>query len=294
MRISILLISLIFSSNVFAESLADLRGQVFRKSATCNIIKAKEILQLSTVPFTEKEVPEIRTLIQGAKEVRTACYEQTEEILTNLLTDEQNMVLQEGSPFLLKLQYEADKSFKELLKLRKQVSSTLLSQVLSDIERHFEHPVEMAQFYKESQETQYFMQLETTLALESERRQVFVEEQRFNLSKQQKVKTLLQKAHYQFAKTLLLFEDWPLGLDKTAFFKNFNTELRYSVSILSQVLPLKDAMTEEKYKTFRDMLQKAVRLNLKMSEAENQQEAKISEIYAEISSFTETIRSLLH
>lgn len=293
MRFILFCIFLTFTTSSFAQSLADLRGQAFRKSASCNIIQAKEIFELSATPFTEKEVPEVRTMIQDVKELREECYEQAEEIISNLLIDEQNMANHENALFILKLQYEADQSFQELLRLRKHASQELLESILSDIEKYFLAPVEKAQFYEESAKTQHLIQLETSLALESERRQIFVEEQREKPNKTQQLNTILQKSHYQLTKTLLLFENWPINGSNHAFFKKLNADLRYSVSILSQVLPLKDSLSEEEYKIFRDMLQKAVRLNLKVSDEANWAEAKSSEIYAEISSFTEIIRSLL-
>jgi hypothetical protein len=293
MRYLLLFALILFPAFAFAENLPDLRGQAFNKAAACNVINAREILQLSTTPFTEREVPDIRDLLLDTKTARTECFEEAESIIDDLLIDERNLADQVGAPFLLKLQYEADRSFQNMLTLRKQVSRSLLDSMLRDIENHFDRPVEMAQFYAESEQTQYLIKLETALSLESERRQIFVEEQAFQPTEEEQVVNYLQKAHYQLAKTLLLFEDWAEGGDRQTFFKHFNNELRYGVAILSKILPLKNAFNEEEYKTFRDMLQNIVRLNLKMADEENWSEMKSGEIYAEISTFTETIRLLL-
>ena len=282
----------IFTNNSYAQNLADLRGESFRKSATCNIIKAAEILKLSTIPLTEKEIPEIRTLLQDTKELRTECYEQAEEIISNLLIDEEVLVNQDNVEIILQLQHEADSSFQQLLKLRKQISQQLLASILADIENDFIEPVEEAKFYTESKKTGYLITLETTLALENERRQIFVTNQYVAPTSQQQLNSILQKSHYQFTKILLLFEKWSENETNTTFFKQFNAELRYAVSILSQVLPLKNNFKPTEYKIFRDMLQKAIRLNIKMTEKENQTTAKATEIYSEISDFTAVIRNL--
>ena len=293
MRLLFLLIPLFFTNNAFSEDLANLRGDAFRESSICNIIKAKEILELSTKPLTDKNIPNIHTLIIDTKTARTDCYEKAEEIISDVLTGEQNLINQENAEFILKLQYEADLSFKQLLKLRKQVSQQLLDNILADIEDNFSSPTPKAIFYTESAKTKYLIKLETTLNLESERRQIFVTEQYFKPTDKQKINSILQKSHYQFTKILLMFEDWPAGEDKQQFFNKFNGNLRYSINILSSALTFKSSFDTEKYKIFRDMLQKAVRLNLKMMNKENQTIAKSSEIYSEISNFTKTIRNLL-
>lgn len=289
----ILLLLLLLPANAFAQSLTEWRTKAFHKSAECNILNSREILQLSTHPLTDKDVPDIRTLIQDTKDLRTTCYEEAEEFLSNLIIEERNLAEKADATLISKLQYEADSSFEKLVSLRKEISEQLLDHILEDIENHFSEPTDEPSFYIESDQTQHLIQLESTLALESERRQIFVDEQIENQTEGQKVVALLQKAHYQLTKTLLLFEDWPLDNKREDFFKSFNAELRYSVHILSQLLPFKDVFAEEEYQNFRDMLQQAVRLNLKMSEKENWREAKSADIYREISTFTETIRGIL-
>lgn len=289
----LLLLLLLLPLGAQAQSLPELRTQAFHKSAECNILNAKEILQLSTHPLVEKDVPDIRTLISDTKELRTTCYEAAEEILSDLIIEERNLAEQAEATLILKLQYEADSSFEKMLSLRKEISESLLDSILEDIEDQFDDPEAEPAFYNESDKTQHLIQMENTLALESERRQIFVDEQMANQSGGQKVASLLQKAHYQLTKTLLLFDDWPLEGTDEVFFKSLNAELRYSVHILSQILPFKDVFTPEEYQSFRDMLQQAVRLNLKMSEKENWKEAKSADTYREISTFTETIRDIL-
>ena len=233
----------------------------------CDLIKAQEIIDVSTLPLSELSTKTgLKKLFKATVDERNKCYKSAKASLQDLL----KLALAEAEvedEFSAKLRLRAklDDGLNSIMTYRSDVSAQLLMSNLEDIElalltyvpsvdacanpaekegdKQVDEcaPVEVEDvFVEESARTKNLLNIEASLINEIDRRELFLEQ--LQLSQSHSVFSLMplkvQIAHHYFVKALSEFDYLDLNSDKGIALMQINADIDYGYSQLRQALSM--------------------------------------------------------
>ena len=190
--------------------------QDYRHQAdSCDLINAREILQLSTEALGElkKQSKDITTLFRKTKSLRDSCYELAANRLDDALATGLVYNQNHSDDVAFQQQLDLDQQLTSVLGQRRQLSKQLLDSMQSDVEsalKTYKH-AQKDKFYPESALTKELIKRDMGLVQEVERRQLALDEMNTmapaDVTTNQFAELKLKLAQHYLSRALLVFED---------------------------------------------------------------------------------------
>lgn len=199
----------------------------------CDAINAREILELQTQTVSElkPQSKDIHKLFTQTRIARQACYKKADDRLADMIATGLAYLTAHDDDVAFHRQMELDMALKEMLQIRKRLSKRLLASMESDIDKAIEETTaeEENTFPQESNLTRALIRLDMDMVLETERRQLNLDELNLlnqpTISASEMARVKLNLAQHNLARTLMMFEDantsssklFPITRMQTAF-----------------------------------------------------------------------------
>lgn len=290
------------------------RANYMLAADSCDLINAREILQLNTMPVAELKTLDfsLEELFTETRDNRKACYEAAADKLADMVSAALIWVEKKPDDLSAVRQLEIDQDLSEMLRIRREISQKLLRSMEADIQATLKKtPSRKAAetFVEESVTTRNLIQQDMNIVLEAERRQIAAEEAALNaiakpdMADAARVK--LMKATHYFSRALLVFES-ALQEPRHYHLARLMSEFAYGSNQFAELFGLHPTLKGLEENLARQIahvadralvmqldLEGAVR-ELRANDFRDDYEQWLSEIYQDMSSLAVEIRTLYH
>lgn len=317
MKRLLLIAPLLLPASAFADVVDDYlktRAEFMMTADSCDMINARDILQLGTLSVEELKAPDlpIAELFTQTREVRADCYNTAADKLADMVTAAILWVEQKPDDLTAARQLEIDQDLSELLRIRSQISQQLLASMEADIQDAIKKtPRRKAAetFVEESAKTRGLIQQDMAIVLEIERRQIAADEAALAATAKPDMADIarvkLMKATHHITQALLVFENalteprqYHLAklMSEFSYGSNQFAELfgtHQTLKGIDETIARQIAGVADRALVLQMDLEGAVR-ELRNNDFREDYEQWLSEIYQDMSQIAVEIRTLYH
>lgn len=290
------------------------RADFMMTADSCDMINARDILQLGTLSVAELRAPElpISDLFRQTRDLRAECYQQAADKLTDMINAAVLWAEQKPNDLTAQRQLEIDQDLSELLRIRSQISLQLLTSMEDDVQETVKKtPRRRAEntFVEESAKTRGLIQQDMAIVLEIERRQIAADEAALAATAKPEMadvaRVKLMKATHHISQALLVFEN-ALTEPRAYHLARLMSEFSYGSNQFAELFamhPILKGIDEALARQIAGVADRALVLQMDLEGAvrelrnndfRDDYEQWLSEIYQDMSQIAVEIRTLYH